>query len=638
MHFSILSLLFAGTVSTFVPDHSKSKRHFTFNAFATNVFHFDAGKHNSSREPAATDTSQPRHIGINTLFPLRPLHVVGSSLFENRKNDSTYATVSLLKTYNGNINIGSGKITGALQFQDGIASIAGITADTINNGLPGVHLTFNTTDKAGIFAERFRITEEGILNYAADKSSLYTERSVVDKAYVDSKTGSTLDGALSLGNTTSRPIIFRHIVSDPVIRRFIPNNTDSVYEYDGFSYEAQDFTETIQRFDGVNGSGRPNYVWMFGYNQNGGGGRINNKDASMHLSMETHYESGGPLMELHLPQVQSTTGITQRLLSFTVNKNNGAAFTYFTAGSMEFRSPATIAGGATPHYASFSPAGIDIQNPDPAATTALRLYSNNGSGSLTMHSGTGQSIINTNGSTVDLTIQTSRFLNLSNQIQFNDAANSYNNGNVTFDLPTQDENKSFIFRDLGQHPIIAFSDSSSGNLTTVYGKLKITGEGGAGDRLLTATHDGSVSTLNDGAEGDVLKIVGGRPAWTTAATGWDSVMEYTFSTSNIAPLDIATIALDDLEAINVVVDFIAIQSNGSAYTAKRSILAVRNSGINIGIPQEIVTGNQISGNWEGIHVGLEETTDHTIAVRLQPANSASTNYKAVIKFRKVQVF
>src|SRR5688572_11598962 len=155
MHFPLLSLLFAGTVSTFVPRHAKITIYFPFDAVAYHPGNPVGGRTGAPFRYAEADTSQPRNVGINTLFPLRPLHVVGSSLFENRQNDSTYSVVSLLKSYNGNVNIGRGKITGALQFQDGVASIAGITADTGNDGRPTVHLTFNTTDRAGVFGERF---------------------------------------------------------------------------------------------------------------------------------------------------------------------------------------------------------------------------------------------------------------------------------------------------------------------------------------------------------------------------------------------------------------------------------------------------------------------------------------------------
>jgi hypothetical protein len=645
MKLSIVSLLFAEAIITFQPLKAEKQNNILF-------IHSIAGKENPVWysnlfqnfllvNRADTSIVNPGYVGINTHSPVRPLHVVGSSLFENRDSNSTFANISLRKSYNGNFKIGAGKVVGAYRFQDGRAAISGITTNTELSDFTNVEITFNTTNKAGIFGERFRITEEGVLNYASDMSYLYTDRSLVDKAYVDSKTGSTLDGTLTLGNQTTKPIIFNHKVTDPLIRKLTPNNTDSVYQYNGQSYTAQAFTETIQRFDGVNSSGRPNYVWMFGYNQNGGGGRINNNDASMHLSMETHYESGGPLMELHIPQVQSTSGIIQRLLSFTVNKTTGEAFTYFTAGAMEFRSPATIAGGNTPHYASFSPAGIDLQNPDPAATTALRLYANNGSGSLTFQSGTGQSLINTNGSTVDLTIQTSRFLNLSNQIQFNNAAAVYNDGNVTFDLPTQDESKAFIFRDLGQHPLIEFRDSAPNGfpLTTVYGKLKMTGNAGTTDRLLIGAPDGIVNTITEGSEGNVLKIVSGKPTWTDAGTGWDMIREYTFTTTNTDPVELTTISVAEQEAISVVIDFVAIQSGGAAYTAKRSVLAVRNASIiNIGTPQEIVSGNSISGSWMGLSYSLENAGGNNVAVRFRSANESETNYKAVIKYRKVQLF
>jgi hypothetical protein len=635
MYSSILLLLFAGSVPSFLFSPSKPHHH---NQVAVVDIGAISMYHKSQPVLLFKDTSNPAYVGINTVFPVRPLHVVGSSLFENTGDDSSYAIISLRKSYSGNFNIGPGKIIGALSFQEGSASIAALTTPGAGDGNRNVDITFNTTNSAGTFGERFRITEEGVLNYAADMSQFYTDRSVVDKSYVDARTGSTLDGAMALGNSTARSMIFEH-VAEPIIRKLIPNNVDSLYQYDGNEYSAQSFSETIQRFDGVNSSGRPNYVWMFGYNQNGGGGRINANDASMHISMETHYESGGPLMELHIPQVQSKTGITQRLLSFTVNKSTGAAFTYFTAGSMEFRSPATSIGGVSPHYASFSPAGIDIQNPDPSATTALRLYSNNGSGSLTMQSGTGQSVISTNGSTADLTIQTSRFLNLSNQIQFNDVANEYNNGNVTFDLPSQDENKAFIFRDLGQHPIIEFRDIGAGNhQTTVYGKLKITGEEGVNERLLTAALDGSINTLAEGADGDVLKLVAGKPAWMPSATGWDSIMEYSFTTSDTNPVQLESIPIAHMEAITIVIDFIAIQSGGAAYTGKRSVLAVRNNGITIGSPQDIVPGNSISGNWVGIQYGVEPSAFNSVVVRIQSPTAADTNYKAVIKFRKVQVY
>src|SRR5687767_12927255 len=163
MQLPILTLLLAGVVYSTQPISTKTAYRYLFE----------------------TDTVQPVNVGINTRYPEQPLHVIGNSLFENKDSNSVFANISLRKSYNGRLGIGAGKMIGAYSFQDGKASISGITTATETAGIPNVAITFHTTNNAGVFEERFRITEEGILNYARDMRALYTERSLVDKAYVD---------------------------------------------------------------------------------------------------------------------------------------------------------------------------------------------------------------------------------------------------------------------------------------------------------------------------------------------------------------------------------------------------------------------------------------------------------------------
>src|SRR5688572_13382990 len=161
MQLPILSLLMAGVVSSFHPIPSAFQHFYLI---------------------PETDTIPSVNVGINTNTPEKTLHVIGSSLFENKDSNATFSNISLRKSFTGLLGIGTGKTVGAYSFQDGRASISGITTSKQTDGMPNIELVFNTTNAEGIFDERFRITEEGILNYSRDMSAMYTERSLVDKA------------------------------------------------------------------------------------------------------------------------------------------------------------------------------------------------------------------------------------------------------------------------------------------------------------------------------------------------------------------------------------------------------------------------------------------------------------------------
>lgn len=201
-----------------------------------------------------------------------------------------------------------------------------------------------------------------------------TKNALYDKIETLTGVGGSLDATLAVGNTTGRVYNFIH---DPAVndfvRRITPNNYLTDYTAEGAEI-AQRFNETLVRVDGVNPTSRPNYVWMFGYNQNSGGGRESTGDASIHLAIETMFNAGGEVFEMHWPQVTSIDGNMNRLMSWTIFKNTGFSQLYFTSENIDFR---RMNGGA--YYTAFAPNVFQIQH-DGAATTFQMISPTGGAG------------------------------------------------------------------------------------------------------------------------------------------------------------------------------------------------------------------------------------------------------------------
>jgi hypothetical protein len=431
------------------------------------------------------------NVGIGTTTPSQKIHVVGNGLFDNDENNTNYANVSIFKSKLGSYNMGAGQIIGEYRFQNGVASMLGVTTATTNGGYSNAEIAFYTTNQAGSRAERFRITEQGLLNYASDMSASYTSRSVVDKAYVDGA-GFNIQQTLVKGDTTNRVYIYKHrphLLVD-VIQRLDPNNKDSVYTFSAAPYTAQSFYQTVARFDGVNSSGRPNYVWMQGYNNNAGGGRVASTDASFHHALESHYETGGAqVFEWH-KQMTTTTGNLVRLESWLINKQTAENSVYYSTDAWDLRRSATN----EPYFAA-SRSGIDLNNSAVLGTSRILMYAGPSADNFSILHGNGTTTMGPTTASYDFRLTTPRNLQFSNNILFT-STYAPNGGDVTFDLPSVNSGKSFHFRDLGQTNILSITDSAAGNKITVNGGAKITGLAGAGNRPVLAEPDGKLSTVS----------------------------------------------------------------------------------------------------------------------------------------------
>ncbi len=218
----------------------------------------------------------------------------------------------------------------------------------------------------------------------------------------------TLDEVLLQGASSPRTMDFNHNTGlSNTVRTITPDNYGTTYG----GYVAQRYSETIGRFNGVNASGRPNIVYMFGYNQNSGGGRVSGDDGSIHISMESHYESGGDLFELHIPQVTSTNGLMNRLQSWTINKTNGYSLLFFTTESIEFRKVDT-----DQYYTAFAP-GITTLRHTGSLSRLLMEAPIGGAGAGTLelrHDGLDTSLL----ASRHITISGTGHLNLQNSIYF----------------------------------------------------------------------------------------------------------------------------------------------------------------------------------------------------------------------------
>ena len=133
----------------------------------------------------------------------------------------------------------------------------------------------------------------------------------------------TLESTLGAGNTTTNKIIYNNTTTGAYVHsEWRPYNVGTSY---GAKGTASYFSAGWQTFD-VNGSGRPDVVaTIFGYNHGMGGQRIYEDEAAVGFRVETHYESGGDLLEIHLPEYTSYNGTAHRLLSWYAKKDNSSA-------------------------------------------------------------------------------------------------------------------------------------------------------------------------------------------------------------------------------------------------------------------------------------------------------------------------
>ena len=144
----------------------------------------------------------------------------------------------------------------------------------------------------------------------------------------------SLDSVLGVGNVTDSEYIFSSSSNNIFYFKGQPSNYLTDY---GVKGTAGRFTAGWSLHD-VNGSGRPNVVSFYGYNAGIGGGREISTEPSVQYRIETHYESGGDLIELHHPAIIYNDGVERRLWSVYTQKtglapatirarNNGIEFT-----------------------------------------------------------------------------------------------------------------------------------------------------------------------------------------------------------------------------------------------------------------------------------------------------------------------
>lgn len=393
-----------------------------------------------------------------------------------RGDSATAGTFSSGIAFNGATTTGNLVQGASIRYGSGggtpVSESAGATGNrVVNYSVNGTRYNFSKT-----YSEYARLLNIGGINLWFDGSNNLRRNSSLPASETDGTIigggGATLQQVLTAGDTTNKTYIFKHRPHlAGFIRKLEPNNVDSSYVYGGPSYQGGRFTETLVRIDGVNASGRPNYIWMFGYNQNGGGGRDNPNDASFHLALESHYESGGqPLFEWHM-QLLTFTNQTQRLMSFTTSKATGDGLLYFTQGAIEFRN---VVPNTDPVqvYANFGNDGMDLQQHEIGQTSNIRMYSNGATETFSILAGNSQVVMQTGGLNLDLVLTTSRNLTLSNRIKFNSAATP-NGGYVTMDLASANTGKAFHFRNSSEESLLELTDGATFNTIATIGLLQL---------------------------------------------------------------------------------------------------------------------------------------------------------------------
>lgn len=331
-----------------------------------------------------------------------------------------------------------------------------------NNGLLGSGfrtLSLGTQDHRTYFGSNTVLIDSSSntngLTWKVDTSLIATQYDLTLIA------GGSLDATLAIGNSTSRSQIWVHDGTNPLIRTLQPVNYLTDYTGAG-ALVAQRFNETIAHVPFTNASGRPNEVWMFGYNNSSGGGRISTADASYHWSIETHFETGGHKFEDH-KQITAMNGDSYRLQSWTINKADGSNTVYFTTNSMDFRLPES----GTPAYLA-------------AGDGVLGIYDNHTGLSqiLLSPTGIGTAKIQYNGDfTVkddiqDIFLTGSRKIEIPKWVTFG-TAGGWTGDDVYFQMEgTAGAGRSFTFMDASLAELVKITDGAT-NTLRMYGDIHV---------------------------------------------------------------------------------------------------------------------------------------------------------------------
>ncbi len=202
--------------------------------------------------------------------------------------------------------------------------------------------------------------------------------------------------------------------------------------------------------DGVlNPSGQRDAVYMIGYNNTPGGGKVNAAEAEMHISFESDYPGiSSHDFEYHL-QSTAIDGTVSRHFSTNIRKADGYSTSFWTTNSVEWR--ATTAGGS---YFSLNPNGTVA-----ATGTAAKL-----------------SIVNSNGNT------------------FNIVPNSTTDGIVVFDNPNTTSPEIRASATVNGSNLFTIQNASGGNAAQSVLKL-IPSSGGNGGQL--GMYGSAVTAVNN---------------------------------------------------------------------------------------------------------------------------------------------
>lgn len=94
----------------------------------------------------------------------------------------------------------------------------------------------------------------------------------------------------------------------------------------------------------VNSDGQRDAVWHYGYNSNGGGGKVNPNEAEVHWAIESHYIGGGTSptgdFEVHLEST-AKNGNKNRHMSYNIQKATGLAKVFNAVDYVDYRSTGT---------------------------------------------------------------------------------------------------------------------------------------------------------------------------------------------------------------------------------------------------------------------------------------------------------
>lgn len=141
---------------------------------------------------------------------------------------------------------------------------------------------------------------------------------------------SPLDKVIASGNTTTGNIVFKNDENFIVTQ---PSNYDEQLGRGKFSM-------AVKEFPAVNGEGnRSNVVGSFwGYNTNPGGGQAIPGEAAYRFAGETFFDVGGKkMMEFHLPEMHTNSGMGLRPFSMYIDRETGIGSADFQMHQFNFK-------------------------------------------------------------------------------------------------------------------------------------------------------------------------------------------------------------------------------------------------------------------------------------------------------------